>query len=558
MEKDRLKENTILRDRYRIKKVLGAGGFGITYLAEDVSLGQSVVVKEYFPQEIAGRARDLERQAVRPREKNDRKRFLKGKRDFLTEARRMSELFTVPETVKVLDWFEENETAYLVMEFVRGISLERYLERLDMPPTFLEAWGMIEPVARALSKVHGKGLIHRDLNPSNLMIQEDGSVKIIDFGAARKYLENDKTMTVLVKHGYAPPEQYLDRGKQGPWTDVYSLCATLYEMITGVRPEPSVDRMQKDTLYLPSVYGAEIRPDEERELRRGLELDPKKRIRTMEELCRAFRPENVSEVNEKASSEKKRRLQSPARLCCGAAVCLGIAAAVFLPHSGTGREKISYAGNYGRGTEKYQEFSAFVQEHAVSKTVQEREGNGIPEESVIYTLTPEAVRLWGEPCNMMRFEKKREELTVWMDGLENRPEQTESRETAQVEMRKYGAVLTQFVHTEQYESEKGFTLSVYSDSVNGDLLGFFVTWEEERRQDAEDFIAELLGFLESGQRAGVADVREKIRGLMESPGEGAETEGASYRVCVVQTEGGSGLFIVPNEEAAGSREYYWP
>ena len=99
---------------------------------------------------------------------------------------------------------------------------------------------------------------------------------------------------------------------------------------------------------------------------------------------------------------------------------------------------------------------------------------------------------------------------------------------------------------------------MYSDSVNGDLLGFFVTWEEERRQDAEDFIAGLLGFLESGQRAGVADVREKIRGLMESPGEGAETEGASYQVCVVQTEGGSGLFIVPNEEAAGSREYYWP
>lgn len=104
---------------------------------------------------------------------------------------------------------------------------------------------MLEPVAKALEKVHALGIIHRDLNPSNLMVQEDGTIKVIDFGAARKYLDNEKTMTVLVKRGYAPLEQYMHKGKQGPWTDIYALCATLYEMITGVRPDPSIGPCQE-------------------------------------------------------------------------------------------------------------------------------------------------------------------------------------------------------------------------------------------------------------------------------------------------------------------------
>ena len=303
MDRKNLREGTILQGRYRIGRVLGAGGFGVTYAAEDRSLDQKVVIKEYFPREIAGRLEEEQSQTVRPREKNDRKRFLKGKRDFLLEARRLSALFEVPQIVKVLDWFEENGTAYLVMEFVRGISLDRYLEGLDVPPSFRQAWEMLKPAAEALGKVHRKGIIHRDLNPSNLMLQEDGTIKILDFGAARPYLETEKTMTVLVKRGYAPPEQYLSRGKQGPWTDVYALCGTLYEMVTGVRPEPSVDRVQKDTLYLPSAYGADMQPEEEQALWRGLELDPEKRIRSMEELKQAFAPTEKKPVQR----DQKRR-----------------------------------------------------------------------------------------------------------------------------------------------------------------------------------------------------------------------------------------------------------
>ena len=205
MAVDCLREGTFLDNRYRIKKVLGVGGFGITYLTEDQSLAQYVVVKEYFPLEITARVHEGDGQAlILPREKNDRKHFLKGKRDFLEEGRRMSKLFDVPGVVKVLDWFEENETAYLVMEYIKGISLDIYLQNQDIPLSFWQAWKMLEPVAEAMEKIHKKGILHRDLNPSNLMLQEDGTLRIIDFGAARPYLETEKTMTVLIQKGYAP------------------------------------------------------------------------------------------------------------------------------------------------------------------------------------------------------------------------------------------------------------------------------------------------------------------------------------------------------------------
>ena len=124
-------------------------------------------------------------------------------------------MFDIPEVVKVLDWFEENGTAYLAMEYIRGISLDNYLQNQDVPFSFQQAWKMLEPVAEALEKIHKTGIIHRDLNPGNLMMEENGTIKIIDFGSARPYLETEKTMTILIKKGYAPPEQYIKKGKTG-------------------------------------------------------------------------------------------------------------------------------------------------------------------------------------------------------------------------------------------------------------------------------------------------------------------------------------------------------
>ena len=163
---------------------------------------------------------------------------------FFGEAKILASLFEIPGIVKVLDYFQEEERAYCVMEYVRGISLRSYLERREEPLTFEESWQMLLTVLRSLEKVHKKKLLHRDFNPDNLLVQEDGSLKLIDFGSARQFVEEtdaSKTMTVLVKDGYAPPEQYLRRGSQGPWTDIYAICATVYEMVTGCIPENALE-----------------------------------------------------------------------------------------------------------------------------------------------------------------------------------------------------------------------------------------------------------------------------------------------------------------------------
>ena len=239
------KEEIRIKQRYKIEKVLGQGGFGVTYLAYDEELCQEVVLKKYRWEHGS-----LDNEVI-----NKRDYYKKQRKAFLNEARILSSLFDIKEVVKVLDYFEERENAYIVMEFVQGISLRQYLESRNQPMSFTEAWNFLLPVMEALEKVHQNKLIHRDISPDNFIIKEDGSIKLLDFGSAREYAE-EKTMTVLVKKGYAPPEQYSRKGKQGPWTDIYSICATLYEMITGVIPQPAMERLKADKLYLPSSYGS--------------------------------------------------------------------------------------------------------------------------------------------------------------------------------------------------------------------------------------------------------------------------------------------------------------
>ncbi len=210
-----LTQDTLLHDRYRISSILGREGL---------------------------ESPALPRPTIKPAGSDQRVHigtFSGQCETFLREAKILASLFEIPGIVKVLDYFQEEERAYCVMEYVRGISLRSYLERREEPLTFEESWQMLLTVLRSLEKVHKKKLLHRDFNPDNLLVQEDGSLKLIDFGSARQFVEEtdaSKTMTVLVKDGYAPPEQYLRRGSQGPWTDIYAICATVYEMVTGCIP----------------------------------------------------------------------------------------------------------------------------------------------------------------------------------------------------------------------------------------------------------------------------------------------------------------------------------
>ncbi len=227
---------------YVIDKVLGQGGFGITYLARDENLHQPVAIKEYLPRDLAGRQHD---DSVQPLSGEQGAQFLWGLERFISEARTLAR-FRHPNIVRVLTVFEENNTAYMVMEYEQGQGLHEILrERKTLQQKELE--GILMPLLDGLEKVHVAGFIHRDIKPANIFIRGNGSPVLLDFGSARQALgEQTRTLTSLVSPGYAPFEQYTTKGeeKQGPWTDIYGLGATLYRAVTGRSPCDAVDRSE--------------------------------------------------------------------------------------------------------------------------------------------------------------------------------------------------------------------------------------------------------------------------------------------------------------------------
>lgn len=272
----------LLHDRYLVGKVLGEGGFGITYLGIDTVLERLVAVKEYFPTIYVRRESSLTLDVTCY---TDVKQALyeKGRDQFLQEARVMARFDKIPEMVQVLDFFAANNTAYIVMEFLEGDTLRTLLARQGCIPAsrLLE---MMEPVLRAMDIMHGVGIIHRDISPDNLILLPSGQLKLLDFGCARE-TEGGHTMTVMLKHGYAPMEQYTGHN-QGPWTDLYALCATIYRCLTGKVPPQALDRLGKteDPLMPPNALGAGLTPGQERTLLRGLAVDPSARLQSAAEL----------------------------------------------------------------------------------------------------------------------------------------------------------------------------------------------------------------------------------------------------------------------------------
>ncbi|OGT74517.1 MAG: hypothetical protein A2W76_09070 [Gammaproteobacteria bacterium RIFCSPLOWO2_12_47_11] len=224
---------------YRIEKILGQGGFGITYLAHDFNLDRQVAIKEYLPIELAVRERDF---SVHPVTEDHGEKFRWGLDRFVTEARTLAR-FKHPNIVHVLNVFEENNTAYMVMEYEQGESLQEILSRRKTLEE-AELINILIPVLGGLQKVHDAGFIHRDIKPANIFIREDGSPVLLDFGSARQALSMaTQTLTSLVSPGYAPYEQYYSKSdQQGPWTDIYGLGATLYRAISGKAPMDAVDR----------------------------------------------------------------------------------------------------------------------------------------------------------------------------------------------------------------------------------------------------------------------------------------------------------------------------
>ena len=280
-----LPAGTVLTDRYLLGAVIGEGGFGITYIGLDLLLKIKVAIKEYYPRDRAIRTSAVTT-VVNSFTGNAGKGYEKGKRRFIEEARIMARMEKQSAIVGVRDFFESNNTAYIVMEFVEGATLSQLVERRGGRILPAELLGMVEPLFGALSDLHGMGLIHRDISPDNIML-EKGAMRLLDFGCARDMEASDETLNITLRHGYAPVEQYRNSG-QGPWTDVYALSATLYYCLTGIVPPQSLERLMEESLVLPNKIGVPLSELEERALLWGMGIQPKDRPQSIEQLYGAL------------------------------------------------------------------------------------------------------------------------------------------------------------------------------------------------------------------------------------------------------------------------------
>ena len=325
-----LKPGTLLENRYLVGEAIGQGGFGITYIGMDTRLELKVAIKEYYPSGYVNRNTEVTDEITVAGE--EQLEFIeKGKARFLSEAKILAEFHDHEGVVDVRDFFEANQTAYLVMEYLEGKNLgEKLKESLF---SIGEILSLMYLVMDAMAEIHRQNIIHRDISPDNLMLLPNGKLKLMDFGAARQTdYDNPKSISIVLKNGYAPAEQYRPKGKQGPWTDVYGLCATIYKSLTGLLPDNALQREYKDEMRWPSELEIEISARQEAVLKKGMAVKAEDRYASMEELKEAFlengeteeihslKLRTIEEEEEKQVQPKKKRF----------VIGLGIFAVLFL------------------------------------------------------------------------------------------------------------------------------------------------------------------------------------------------------------------------------------
>lgn len=285
--------NTILNGKYLVGDVLGRGGFGITYIGFDLSLESRVAIKEYYPSGAAMR-REGESELYWSSSYKFHSSREDAKNYFLKEARKMARVENIPSVVRVRETFLANETAYIVMDYVEGETLKARLRR-EGPMTYTACYALLRPMMRDLCKIHRQGVIHRDISPDNIMIQGDGSVKLLDLGAAKDLNRHSDEVSVPVgKNGYSPMEQYLNNGRIGPWTDVYALCATIYYACYGKRVPQSLERLEQDTLRFDLPTREPIPPYVVGALRKGLAVRAADRTQSVDALLDQLEEEQTT------------------------------------------------------------------------------------------------------------------------------------------------------------------------------------------------------------------------------------------------------------------------
>ena len=312
-----LPEGTCLKGRYYTGCILGEGGFGITYLGWDQTLSIPVAVKEYYPKEFV-RRRPVSGSFGEKRvdgETYAQQEYQKGMEAFLKEAQTLAQFQALEGAAVVHDYFTENDTAYIVMEYIDGISVEEYVQKNGQMPAE-QVRSMLRPVLDTLEEMHAHHIIHRDVSADNLMITRQGSMKLVDFGAARSTVNRDHTMTVMYKRGFAPEEQYRSKGETGPWSDIYSVCAVMYYMLSGVMPEEASQRLVSDrTVPLDQIEGLVLPDGWSEAIRKGMSVMAADRYQSIRELCEALGEKSVVLHNEswgQERQEQRRRRLKPA------------------------------------------------------------------------------------------------------------------------------------------------------------------------------------------------------------------------------------------------------
>ena len=277
---------TVLHGRYLVGCTLGIGGFGITYLAMDLAEEKKVAIKEYFPNGLAERTMMSDGDySIQVSGSQQRQYYDKGLMSFIKEANTMQALRKIDGIVQVLGFFRENNTAYLVMEYLPGMSLRSYVKVSGLPLKEEDVLEMIWPVINSLAMIHRKGIVHRDISPDNIIYGPDKSITLIDFGAARQATgDSNKSLTIMLKHGYAPIEQYYTSGKQGAWTDIYAICATLYYLLSGTIPPDSINRLASDEMKPLLTQNFRVSRHVSDAVGKGLSVKAEDRYQTMEAL----------------------------------------------------------------------------------------------------------------------------------------------------------------------------------------------------------------------------------------------------------------------------------
>lgn len=286
-----LKVNTVLYGRYLVGRMLGQGGFGMTYIGFDLLLNIKVAIKEYFPMGSVSRDNTISNLLQWNLSKDQEEQWREGCENFLKEARKMAKLDSISGIVRVRDTFYENQTAYIIMDYIEGITLKKYLES-NGTMDYINCINMLSPMMSSLNKVHEHGLIHRDISPDNMMVMGDGSLMLLDLGAAKDVSTGREGMSQLVtKKGFSPAEQYMESGSVGPWTDVYAFCATMYYCMYGRLIPEAMERLMDDNLAFPPLpNGTELPDDIKETLRAGMAVHPENRIQTMGELIGRMAP----------------------------------------------------------------------------------------------------------------------------------------------------------------------------------------------------------------------------------------------------------------------------